>query len=226
MQHLPSFGVIAGLLFLAYVLGVIVWVLSWAVISRFLEKRPRLSNWLGRWRLLRWIAVVSVAPIVASDHSALVFERVHDRGRPWQERLRWKRVARQTLCFTAAGFLVLAAFYMWGAYKRSVQWYAIEPPPDISGGINPLRLRPDSDAWLTEWTVKGVFWSKAACLQGIRREAAALTSGRGRMESGSSRTEDEVRSFVDAQRCIGANNPHAPAPEPDSDWEPSEDSGD
>lgn len=220
MQHLPSLEMIAGALFLAYVLGVIVWVLSWAIISRFLEKRPRLYNWLGRWRLMRWIAAVTVAPIAASDESALVFERVHDRDLPWRARLGWKRVARQTLCFTAAGLLILVAFYMWGAYKRSVQWYEIEPPPDISGGIKG-PLRPDSDAWLTEWTVKGVFWSKAACLQGIRRESEVL---RPTPSAGTaSRLEDEVRSFVAAQRCISANSPHAP--EPDSDWEPSDDSG-
>jgi hypothetical protein len=217
MQFLPSFGVIAGALLAAYLLGAIVWVLCWAVISRFLEKRPCLSSWLRRWSLLRWIAAVASAQIAASDDSARFLERVHDRGIPWRERLGWKRVARQTLCFTAAGFLILAAFYMWGAYKRSVQWYAIEPPPDISGGIKG-PLRPDSDAWLTEWTVKGVFWSKAACLHGIRNEVEALSSGSGRME-------DEVRSFVDAQRCIAANSPYAPAPESD-DWEAPNDSGD
>lgn len=185
MQHLLSFGVIAGALLVACVLGGIVWALCWAVISRFLAKRPRLSSWLGRWRLLRWIAGVLDAS-----------------------------VARQALCFTAVGLTILAGSYLWGTYKRSIQWYAIEPPPDISGGISG-PMRPDSDAWLTEWTVKGVFWSKAACLQGIRREAKALSTGSGRRE-------DEVRSFVDAQRCIAANSPHAPAPEAD-DSEPSDD---
>ena len=175
---------IAGGLFAAYFFGAILWVICWSVISRFLEKRPRLSSWLGRWRLLRWIAGVLDAS-----------------------------VARQTLCFTAAGFLILSAVYLWGAYKRSVQWYAIEPPPDISGGFNG-PLRPDSSAWLTEWAVKGVFWSKAACLQGIRRNAAAVRG-----------LEDEVRSFVAAQRCISARSPHAPAPEAE-DWEPSDDRDD
>jgi len=185
MHHLPSFGVIAGALFVAYVLGAIVWGLCWAVISSFLGKRPRLTEWLGRWRVLRWIAALSVFP---DPTTARFFE-----------------IARQMLRFTVAGFLILSAVYLWGAYKRSVQWYAIEPPPDISGGIKG-PLRPDSDAWLTEWTVKGVFWSKAACLQGIRREAESLSRGSGRRE-------DEVRSFVDAQRCIAANSPHAPAPD-------------
>jgi hypothetical protein len=183
----------ARALFVAYVLGAIVWGICWIVISRFLEKLPTLSSWLGRWRLLRWIAGVMNLNL----------------DRPWEENF-----ARQALCFTAAGFLILSAVYLWGAYKRSVQWYAIEPPPDISGGING-PLRPDSDAWLTDWTVKGVFWSKAACLQGIRRNAEAVRG-----------LEDEVRSFVSAQRCISARSPHAPAPESDSDWESSDDPGD
>src|SRR5208337_1667307 len=169
MQHLPSFGVIAGALFVAYVLGAIVWGLCWAVIRTFLGKRPRLTEWLGGWRLMRWIAAVSVVPI-APDQSALFFERAHDRGLPWRERLGWKRVARQTLCFTAAGFLILSAVYLFGAYERSVQWYEIEPPPDISGSLAG-DVRPDSSAWLTDWTVTGVFWTKDACLQHIRLEA-------------------------------------------------------
>jgi hypothetical protein len=203
---------IAGALLVAFILGFIVWGVCWAVTSTFLEKRPRLSNSLGRWRLLRWVAAVSTS-VASPDKTVLFLERVHDRDLPWRERLGWKRAMRQNLCFVATGFLILATVYLWGAYKRSVQWYAIEPPPDISGGING-PLRPDSDAWLTEWTVKGVFWSKAACLQGIRRNAEAVQ-----------RLEDEVRSFVSAQRCISARSPHAPAPEAD-DLEPSDDGGD
>jgi predicted DNA-binding transcriptional regulator AlpA len=208
MSRADALFSIAGLLLAAYVLGAIVWGLCWAVISGFLEKRPRLSSRLGRWRLLRWIAAISLIP----DETARFFERVHDRTLPWQERLGWKRVARQTLCFTTAGFLILASFYLWGAYKRSVQWYEIEPPPDVSEGIN-TPLRPDSSAWIADWTLKGVFWSKATCVQGIRHDKEAAR-----------KLEDEVQSFVGARRCIKANSPYAP--KPDSDWETSEDSGD
>jgi hypothetical protein len=203
---------VAGALLLAYILGAIVWAVCWAVTSTFLEKRPRLSYSLGRWRLLRWIAAVS-ASVAPPDKTLLLFEGVHDRDLPWRARLGSQRQARQTLYFTALGCLILGTVYWWGAFKRSVQWYAIEPPPDVSAGIN-TPLRPDSDAWLTEWIVKGVFWSKAACLQGIRRNAEAVQG-----------LEDEVRSFVSAQRCISARSPHAPAPEAD-DSEPSDDGGD
>jgi MFS family permease len=214
VQTFPSLldaaGVLVGGLIVAFLLGAVVWAVSWAVISTFLEKRPRLSNSLGRWRFLRLIAAVcaSVAP---PDETSLFLERVHDRDLHWRARLGTRREARQILCFTALGFLILGTFYLWGAYKRSVRWYAIEPPPDTSAGING-PLRPDSSAWTRDWTVRGVFWSKDACLRGIRSETRAAQ-----------RLEHEVRSFVAARRCIAVRDPRAPTQEPDSDWEPSDD---
>ncbi len=178
----------ASALFVAYILGAIAWGICWIVISRFLEKLPTLSSWLGRWRLLRWIAGVMNLNL----------------DRPWEANF-----ARQALCFTAVGFLILAAGYLRGAHKRSVEWYAIEPPSDISGSLagDP---RPDLSPWIGDWTVRGVFWTKDACLHWLAREAEVEANS----------PHDWYDAFVAAQRCIAANTPHAP--EPDSDWEPSD----
>ena len=159
---------IAGALFAAYVLGAIVWVICWSVISRFLEKRPRLSSWLGWWRLLRWIA--AVFPEHGERVHDILVKALHGGVLPRRERFGWKRVARQTLCFTAAGLLILAAFYLRGAYKRSVQWYEVEPPLDFAGAVAG-DARADLSASIRYWTVTGVFWTKDACLQHIRLEA-------------------------------------------------------
>ena len=207
MRNFPNLGTIAGLLVIAYILGALASGLCWALLSAFLGRRPRLSRWLAQWRLLNWVAAISALP----DETVLFLERAYDRGRPWRERLGWKRVARQTVRWTAAGLLILAAFYSWGAYKRSVQWYAIEPPSDISGGLK-TPMTPDLDAWLSEWAVKGVFWSKDACLQHLRRDVESER----KLVNRDSRF-GEYGAFIAGRRCIAARNPHAPDPEPDSE---------
>ncbi|MFZ0247675.1 hypothetical protein [Candidatus Binatus sp.] len=216
---------VGGVLFAALAVGAIVWWLCLAVISGFLEKRPRLSSWLGRWRLMRWIAASSLS--LFPDETARFFERVHDRDLPWRARLGARRVARETLYFTSLGCLILGVFYLWGTYKRSIQWYEVEPPP-ASEGFKSLNSppRPDSRAWMAEWTLKGVFWSKATCLQGIRHDAEAALPSRASRHAGELEREldDEVQSFIAARRCIKANTPDAPEPEPGSDWD-SDDPG-
>jgi hypothetical protein len=142
------------------------------------------------------------------------FEKAIRFDRPWTQRLAWKRQWARYLTMILVGYLVLMGFYEWGAYKRAVQWYEIEPPPQ--GSLQAGKPVPDLDAPYYEWQIVGkpfydrpAFWSKEACLKQIRADRSDPKLAR-------------IGSFVSGRRCIrkgvyDEGNPPEPTSYDDTD---------
>jgi hypothetical protein len=193
-------GDIAAILFFAYVVGALFTVLCVSIVSNSLEKRPESSSRIRNWRLFRTVGAF-LSNLLPTTEPGVRIQRAFDRGQPWQRR----QGAKQTATFLLVGLTICGGLRAWGAYKRATQWYEIEPPPDISNGFDlNSPMRPDSKAFIAEWQYIGAFWTKSACLDSIRTDAAKAAGWRG-----------AGASFVSSRRCVPAKTPYIQMPEED-----------